>query len=164
MCIWTICSKAFIYSLEAQPADPTWQAVGKPESQSHWQRAGRSFTCIPLGERFEPRTFFSTSQVPRMGCTSEPSSLWVSKALVLSSQQSQAFQKKWNTNRSEHFRKPNACPFFFIFPMILGDYHGGKKDCFWNLFFPHKSLSCRMPGNRAFPKEVPLQLWLSMGA
>lgn len=40
----------FFCFLEAQTIDPTWHAFGSPpRQQAHWQRAGRSFTCRPLG-------------------------------------------------------------------------------------------------------------------
>lgn len=61
----------FLFVLgEAQMADPTWQAVGTPKSQAHWQRTHNSFTCTPLGLISGS---FTRSQGPRMGCNGEPS-------------------------------------------------------------------------------------------
>ncbi len=71
-----------------------------PPSQSHWQRAGRSFTCTPVGLNPGP---FWRSQGPRIGYTSEPSPMgWVVYWVIWCN-------KLVATASVEHNRASNGC-------------------------------------------------------
>jgi len=53
-------------------ADQTHKFLASP-SQAQWQRAGRTFTCTPLG--LEPRPFLEVPRSQRGGYTTKPSPL-----------------------------------------------------------------------------------------